>query len=91
MTNELKECFENIKEFLSDQIGEVACDDTFDYIRDSIKDILVEHGKVDENDIVINLNYNYKNNSLATKIKTPEYEVIYTLESFINQMEFEYK
>lgn len=83
MTNELfKECFENIKEYLVEQICEVACDDVFDNIKNSIKTILIEQGKLNENDISVETEYNLKDKSLKTSIQIPGYGVVYTLSNF---------
>lgn len=91
MKKELEECFENIKEYLAEQVGEEANDKIFDYIKDSIKNIIMEHGQINKDDIIIETDYDRHDNSLATNIKIPDFEVTYTLRSFFSPMEIEFK
>jgi hypothetical protein len=82
MTDELKECFENIKEFLAEQVGEVVDDKTFNHMKESMKNILTEHGKLNESVVSIDLDYDTKDRSLKIHIQIPDFEVIYTLRNF---------
>jgi septum formation topological specificity factor MinE len=91
LKKELEDCFDYIKEFLAYQVGEEANDKIFDYIKDSIKNIIVEHGQVNKDDIIIEIDYDRHDNSLDTNIKIPDFEVTYTLRSFFSPMEIEFK
>ncbi len=82
MKKELEECFDNIKEYLADQVGEVACDDVFSNIKNSIKSMLIEQGQLSESDVSVETEYNYQDKSLKTSIQIPEYSVAYTLRNF---------
>lgn len=82
MKKELEECFDNIKEYLAEQVGESACNDVFNNIKNSIKSMLIEHIQLNESDVNVETEYNYHDRSLKTSIQIPGYGAVYTLGNF---------